>query len=231
MDKNTLYVIIAVLLVGVAAVSIGYAYTAYTSNQNNSADVEYLIIVPSDGTEEVYSGTFSGNVTFDTQTVLTDKGVEAEPRYVTEVIYSLSDYDTIETHKYSALGQIYLTIDETKSVTDYKARVSVAGGTGLNTDEFKYYAFFQIGSDDTAAHAKTAAESALGSLVQLTASSGDMVALSDTIENDPDNDYTVVLLTIYVGLKTGDSYTKALNDPLDGEVLDTVTFTFAADTV
>ena len=75
------------------------------------------------------------------------------------------------------------------------------------------------------------AEADTGSLVQLTLSSGDYKAETDTIENESVNKYTVVLLTLYVTLSGGDSVTKDLDDPLSTTVLNNVTFRFQAATV
>ena len=221
------------VIIGIAAVSmvgIGYAYTAMTISEDNSVDVAYLTITPSDGTNAVYSGSFSENVYFDTQTVLTDKGQEADPRYVQEVIYSLADgtFETIGGHEYSSLGVLYLTVNETKSTDDYKVAVTVDDGDGLNTTDFSYYVFFQIGSADSYDDAKTAAEADTGSFVQMTLSSGDMVAQTSTITNDEDNTHTVVLVTVYVGMNGGDSITRPLSSLLDTEVLDEVSFRFTA---
>ena len=108
--------------------------------------------------------------------------------------------------------------------------VIVKEGTGLNTTDFSYYAKMQIGSGETEADAREAAEEAEGTLIQLTASSGNMVATSGTIDNDPDNGFSVVLLTMYVGMKGGDVLVKPLATPLSPTVLDSVTFMFKAGT-
>lgn len=210
---------IIILLLGLA-VGIGYAYTAFVENSGNTGHDEYYIIVPSDGTDPVYSDSFDGDIGLNTQTISGNK-----------VIYSLSQFDMISGHKYGPLGDIYLTVDETRSDDDYKVSVIVASGTGLNVTDFKYYALFQVGSAETEDDAKDAAEADTGTLVQLTAVAGDYIASTGTIDNDPDNDYTVVLLTIYVTMKDGDSVTKDLDDPVDTKVLNGVTFRFQAATV
>ena len=210
---------IIILLLGLA-VGIGYAYVAFVENSGNTGHDEYYIIVPSDGTDPVYSDSFDGDIGLNTQTISGNK-----------VIYSLSQFDTISGHKYGPLGDIYLTVDETRSDDDYKVSVIVASGTGLNVTDFKYYALFQVGSAETEDDAKDAAEADTGTLVQLTAVAGDYIASTGTIDNDPDNDYTVVLLTIYVTMKDGDSVTKDLDDPVDTKVLNGVTFRFQAATV
>lgn len=223
MNSKTVVTIATITVIAILTVGIGFAYAAYTSNSNNSATPEYLIIVPSDGeSAPAYSQTFDNSVTFDTVTIL-DQGVQ-------KVKYSLSDYDTISGHRYAALGQIYLAVNESKSADDYKVSAIVDDGTGLNTTDYSYYAFMQIGSGETEADARDAAEQADGSLVQLTLSSGDMVATSGTIDNDPDNGFSVVLLTMYVALSGGDEYIKPLSTPLSPTVLDAVTFMFKAET-
>jgi len=223
MDSRLTVTVATITVIALLAIGVGFAYAAYTSNSNNSATPEYLIIVPSDGqSAPAYSDTFDGSVTFDTETIL-EQGVQ-------KVKYSLSDYDTISGHRYSALGEIYLAVNESKSSEDYKVSVIVKEGTGLNTTDFSYYAKMLIGSGETEADAREAAEQAEGTLVQLTASSGDMAATSGTIDNDPDNGFSVVLLTMYVGMKGGDVLVKPLATPLSPTVLDSVTFMFKAET-
>lgn len=220
-----------IVCVAIASIGIAYSYTANTTNTENTAGSEFLIIAPSDGTDAVYSGSFSSSMTFNTRTVLTDKGALAEPRYVEEVIYELTDYTTISGHKYASLGQIYLTIDEQASDDDYKVSVIVDDGTGMNTTDFDFYVFFQIGSDDSQADAQTEAEADTGTLVAMTLSNGDMIAETSTIDNSASNTHTVVLATIYASLHGGDTYTKPLSTPIDSDVLTTVTFMFKATTV
>lgn len=223
-DHRLAVTLATIAVIAILAAGIGFAYAAYTANNNNTATPEYLIIVPSDGqSAPAYSDTFDGSVTFDTVTIL-DQGVQ-------KVEYRLSDYDTISSHRYTALGEIYLAVNESKSAEDYNVSVVVDDGTGLNTDDFSYYAKMQIGSGETEADAREAAEQDEGSLVQLTLSSGDMVATSGTIDNDPDNGFSVVLLTMYVGMKGGDVLVKPLATPLNPTVLDSVTFLFKAETV
>lgn len=223
MDSRLTVTVATISVIAILAIGVGFAYAAYTSNSNNSATPEYLIIVPSDGqSAPAYSDTFDGSVTFDTETIL-DQGVQ-------KVKYSLSDCDTIGGHRYAALGEIYLAVNESKSAEDYKVSVIVKEGTGLNTTDFSYYAKMQIGSGETEADAREAAEEAEGTLIQLTASSGDMAATSGTIDNDPDNGFSVVLLTMYVGMNGGDVLVKPLSTPLSPTVLDSVTFMFKAET-
>ena len=218
--------ICAIVCLAVAGIGLAYAYTASTANTGNSAGVEYLQITPSDGTDSVYSGSFTTDISLNTRTVLTDKGEQAEPRYVEEVIYELDDYETLSGHKYANLGHIYLTIDEQSANDDYVLKGSVEDGTGLCTDDYTYKILFKIGSADTPAGAKTAAEGDTGTLVAMTSSNGDMVAQTSTIVNDEDNTHTVVLATLYASLNGGDTYTKALADPVESTVLDGVTFVF-----
>lgn len=220
MNHKVYYTAGIIILMLALAVGIGYAYTAFVENSGNTGHDEYYIIVPTDGTEAVYTDSFDKDIGIDTQTIAGDK-----------VVYSLSEYDTISGHKYGEMGFIYLTVDETKSDDDYKVSISVASGTGLNVTDYKYYALFQIGSAATMEGAKSLAESDTGSLVQLTLSSGDYKAETDTIENESVNKYTVVLLTLYVTLSGGDSVTKDLDDPLSTTVLNNVTFRFQAATV
>ena len=219
-------------VIAIAAIGAGYAYAAYTTNNDNSIEPSYLIISPSDGEDPVYSGSFTKDVELDTQTVLTDKGALAEPRYVQEVIYSLADgtYETITSHEYISVGELYLTVDERKSSDDYTLSVIVEDGTGLNTDDFSYYAMFKIGSGEDLEDAIDAAEAAEGSMVQMIEDSGDFIAESSQITNDEDNSYTVAIVNIYVGMNGGDSITKPLADLIDSEVLDDVTFMFKAST-
>lgn len=224
MNNKTIVTIATISVIILATISVGFAYAAYTSNTNNNTDLEYLIVVPSDGTSQpAYSSTFNGSVTFDTVTIL-DQGVQ-------KVQYQLSDYNTISGHKYASLGEIYLAVNETKSDKDYKVSIIVDDGTGLNTTDYSYYALMEIGSGETEAEAREAAEEAEGSLIQLSLNSGDMIATSGTIENEEDNAYSVVLLTAYVALSSGDTCTKPLANPLDSTVLDNVTFLFKAETL
>ena len=233
MRNDRILVLLAVIgLIAVSSIGVAYAYTAFTTNEDNSIDVEYLIVKPSDGTDAVYSGTFTEDVAFDTQTVLTDKGELADPRYVQEVVYSLADgtFDTISGHEYVPLGTIYLTVDETRSDDDYRISVTVDDGEGLNVTDFRYYAFFKVGSADSYEDALDEAEDDEGQLVQLSLSSGDYVAQSSVVTNSASNTHTVALITIYLSMP-GDSVTKPLNTPLSVEVLDDVTFIFKAATV
>lgn len=228
-------IVITALIIGViaiAAIGAGYAYAAYTANSDNSTELNYLIITPSDGEDPVYSGSFTKDVELDTQTVLTNKGALAEPRYVQEVIYSLADgtYETIGGHEYVSVGELYLTVNETKSSDDYTLSVIIEDGTGLNTDDFSYYAMFRIGSGEDLEDSIDAAEAAAGSMVQMVEDSGDFIAESSEITNDEDNSYTVAIVNIYVGMNGGDSITRPLADLIDSEVLDDVTFMFKAST-
>lgn len=218
MDKR-ITIGLAVLLIAVASMSVGYAYVAYTSNTHNSADVEYLIITPtSDGSEKVWTGSFTKEVGLNTTT--SSEGVE----------YSV-DGDIIDGHEYGPLGKIYLTVDEQRSSDDYTISTSVINGEGLNITEYTYYVLYQIGSAETAEDAQTAAEADTGTLVQLSLSSTDYVAESGTIENADENNYTVILTTIYVALKEGDSVLKPYGTYIGTTVLDDVSFQFAAKIV
>ena len=197
----TLAATIAVIML--LAVGVGFAYSAYTSNTTNTITAEYLIMVPSDGTDTVYSDSFENDINLDTQTVTGDK-----------VNYSISDPETIGGHKYGKAGEIILTIDETKSTADYTLSVIVEGGTGLNLTDYAYYAQF----GDSA-------------LVALSTVGGNQVATSSTIDNDPENDETEITVKIYVGMKGGDTLQKDVGSYVGTTVLDNVTFLFKASTV
>lgn len=233
MNDRLITIIATISAIALVAIGVGYAYTAMTTNTGNTVTSEYLLVVPSDGTDSAYSGTFNGSVAFDTRTVLTDKGQGQNPRYVEEVEYSLEDgsFVTISNHEYASMGQIYLTIDEQQSDENYNVSVIVDDGDGLNMTDYSYYIMFKIGSADDPDDAKDEADGDTGTFVQMTTVSGDVIASTSTITNSASNTHTVVLIEIYVGLHGGDSITKALNTKLDENVLDDVTFEFIATTV
>lgn len=224
-------IIAAIAVILMAAIGIGYAYTATTANTGNTANAEYLIISQSDGTDAKYSAAFTEDLEYDTVTVLTDKGELADPRYVEEVQYTIHGGEEISGHNYAKLGQIYLIIDESRSSEDYNIRTYVTGATGLDLTNYNYHVMYLIGSGEDLEDATDAAEAAEGELIAMTLSGSDAVAVTaDAIDNDGDNAYTVAIVQIYASLKTGDTYTLPLASPLNATVLDTVTFGFQAVT-
>lgn len=205
---NTRMITMAATIAAIAllAIGFGFAYNAYTSNTGNTVTSEYLIIVPSDGTDTVYSGSFTEDIDLDTRTIAGDK-----------VVYSISDPETIGGHKYGKAGEVILTVDETHSTEDYNLSVIVESGTGLNLTDYAYYALFEIGGAST--------------LVPLAASGGNQVATSSTITNDPENDETEITVSIYVGMNGGDTLQKDVGSYVGTNVLNSVTFLFRASTV
>lgn len=240
METRKIVLILTVAALVMVAIGVGYAYTAMTTNTGNTAETEYLIITQTDGTQAKYSGAFNQALSFDTVTVLTDKGAGQDPRYVQEVLYEVSDGSVTQygSTEYVMLGSVYLIVDESRSDDDYKVTTTVSGATGLDLDDYRYYVQYSVGSGASIETAKASAEGVTpdedtGDLIGLTvtAPSTDAKAVSGTITNEEDNDYTVIIVKVFASLLGGNSYTRALDDPLNVTVLNDVVFRFTAGTV
>lgn len=198
MDTRKVTLIATVALIALVAVGIGYAYTASTENSENDVGSEYLVITPTTGDAQVYSGSFDENIAYDTVKV------------AGFVNYSLSGAATIDGRKAVEAGSIYLVIDQQKTkAATYSLNTICSAGT-IDTTNFLFKFAIKQGTADTEDAAKTAADGAEITYSNYDASTGVTISPISVTKK-----FTVVKLTMYVCLSTSDE--KQVTDAVYAE--------------
>lgn len=227
MDARKITVVATILVIALAAVGIGFAYTAMTQNTDNNVDVEYLKMKSmTDSGEDMvdkYSASFNKNFALSTSTASSSN-----------VTYWIADEITvveIDDVKYFEAGYVYLIIDQQQSLKPYTLYMKDTDGT-INTTDYLYKVILSVGTLETLTDfdaATAAAAVTPQSPVDYVPGTGISYLVTGDAKSE---EYSIIKVALYAALNNGgtpaNEITKAWDAPVSAAVLDDVDFTFTA---
>ena len=222
MKTRQIVVVVTISVIILAFAGIGFAYTAMTSNTDNTAAPVYLTLYQSsDMVTPQYSESFDKRIGFNSETIW-DSTVSKE-----KVKYWIADgsYVTFQgdTNHYAKLGYVYITVDQNHSSDDYDFSMIKQSGT-MDFDTYTYKAQLQIVTSDTVPTKDAVDEATPTDLLTFNSSTG-------IVYEDVDNSkkYTAIKVTLYACLNGGNYKTLDKGTDLNEDVLDDVSFRFTAE--